>query len=358
MKNIGLRDRIRGSLIGGAAGDALGYAVEFSSEYGIFSMYGKPGITEYDRDEASGLALFSDDTQMTLFTAAGLLRAETQGMPYQSGIDLAYRDWLITQGEAPRRADERWPLTEKQLFARRAPGHTCITAMRQRMGHEPETDYIGSRLNSSKGCGGIMRIAPVALINNALPLRERDMLAAQAAAITHSHPLGYMCCAPAAHVIRRILTDSDSMTLKEMVLEARDALPELFPENGYVDTLTELIDRAVALSENDESDLDNIHKLGEGWVGEEAMAIALYCVLRHPDDFDACLIAAVNHRGDSDSTGAIAGNIVGAMVGYDAIAEKWKTHLELRQLLLDTADDLYTARPETPDAIWNQKYAK
>ena len=84
------------------------------------------------------------------------------------------------------------------------------------------------------------------------------------------------------------------------------------------------------------------------------MAIAL----RHPDDFDACLIAAVNRKGDSDSTGAIVGNIVGAMVGYDAIAEKWKTHLELRQLLLDTADDLYTARPETPDTAWMSRYGK
>ena len=71
-------DRFRGSLIGGAAGDALGYEVEFWSEEKIFSRYGKPGITEYELH--NGKALISDDTQMTLFTATGLLIGTTRGM--------------------------------------------------------------------------------------------------------------------------------------------------------------------------------------------------------------------------------------------------------------------------------------
>ena len=45
-----IKDKYRGCLIGGAVGDALGYAVEFSSENSIFSVYGKSGITEYDYD--------------------------------------------------------------------------------------------------------------------------------------------------------------------------------------------------------------------------------------------------------------------------------------------------------------------
>jgi len=70
-------DRIRGSLIGGAAGDALGYAIEFEKESSIFGKYGEEGITEYQLDEASGKAIISDDTQMTLFTADGLLKGRT-----------------------------------------------------------------------------------------------------------------------------------------------------------------------------------------------------------------------------------------------------------------------------------------
>ena len=67
MKDL---NKIKGSLIGGAVGDALGYAVEFMNENGIFSRYGKTGITRY----ANGFERISDDTQMTLFTAEGLAK--------------------------------------------------------------------------------------------------------------------------------------------------------------------------------------------------------------------------------------------------------------------------------------------
>ena len=70
------------------------------------------------------------------------------------------------------------------------------------------------------------------------------------------------------------------------------------------------------------------------------MAIALYCAIRFENDFAAGIIAAVNHKGDSDSTGAIAGNLLGAKLGYEAIPEKFKDKLELRELLLNMADKL------------------
>ena len=96
-------DKIRGSLIGGAVGDALGYAVEFMDEGYIFSKYGEDGITEYDIDPVSGKALISDDTQMTLFTANGILVGETRlamrgigGVPHMY-MQHAYLDWLRTQ---------------------------------------------------------------------------------------------------------------------------------------------------------------------------------------------------------------------------------------------------------------------
>lgn len=69
------------------------------------------------------------------------------------------------------------------------------------------------------------------------------------------------------------------------------------------------------------------------------LAIAIYCSLRYKDDFSSGIIAAVNHDGDSDSTGAITGNILGALVGYDAIEEKWKQNLELADIILEMADD-------------------
>ncbi len=108
--------------------------------------------------------------------------------------------------------------------------------------------------------------------------------------------------------------------------------------------LEQLIDKAVMLSKNGEDDLSNIHQLGEGWVAEETLAIAVYCSLRYENDFSKGVIAAVNHNGDSDSTGAVAGNILGAWLGYDAIEEKWKRNLEFMRVILELADDLYEGR--------------
>lgn len=86
--------------------------------------------------------------------------------------------------------------------------------------------------------------------------------------------------------------------------------------------------------------------LGGGWVAEETLAIAIFSVLRHIDDFNACMISAVNHGGDSDSTGAVAGNIIGAILGYSAIPEKYITNLELHDVILSIADDLAGISPE------------
>ena len=152
-----------------------------------------------------------------------------------------------------------------------------------------------------------MRVAPIGLISG-LNIIIADGLAAEAAAITHSHSLGYMPAAVLAHIINRIVYYSPDMSLKEIVFK--------------------------------ESDLDNIHRLGEGWVGEETLGIALYCALRYQNDFSKGIIAAVNHNGDSDSTGAVTGNILGALYGYDAIDNKWKDNLELIDVILKVSDDL------------------
>ena len=357
-----VRDRIRGSLIGGAAGDALGYAVEFSREDRIFSEYGEGGIRSYSL--TGGEALISDDTQMTLFTAEalrfGAVRRKETGeadVPRHYAA-AAYQDWLITQEmsyEEARRtydgfAEARYPegpiclplLRLPELFSRRAPGNTCLSSLwgrRQRgLGKMPES-YIRTPLNDSKGCGGVMRAAPVGM----LPwesIEEVDLEAAEIAAITHGHSLGYMPAAVLAHVVYRLIC-SPEMELRQIVEEARDTLAKIFAEDEHVGELVRLIDKAIKLSENDEDDLDNVHALGEGWVGDEALAIALYCSLKYKEDFSGGLIAAVNHKGDSDSTGAVTGNILGALVGYEALEQKWKDSLELREEILKTADRFY-----------------
>jgi len=97
--------------------------------------------------------------------------------------------------------------------------------------------------------------------------------------------------------------------------------------------------KAVLLADQGKPPEDAIPELGEGWVAEEALAIAVYCALV-ATDFSQTIRMAVNHGGDSDSTGAIAGNLVGAQSGLSAIDDHWLETLELRDTLQLLADDL------------------
>ena len=76
--NNNLCDKVRGSLIGGAIGDALGYPIEFMSLKAIRQKYGDKGYINYQEFNNLGKAVISDDTQMTLFTANGLLNYITR----------------------------------------------------------------------------------------------------------------------------------------------------------------------------------------------------------------------------------------------------------------------------------------
>ncbi|MBP5547414.1 MAG: ADP-ribosylglycohydrolase family protein [Bacteroidales bacterium] len=358
-----LKDRVRGSLMAGAAGDALGYPVEFMGRSEIFSRFGKNGITRFELD-CNGKALVSDDTQMTLFTANGMLMGVTRG--YMRGIggqpeyyvDGAYLDWYYTQTykKNSHTGDGdfhyTWLRDLPELAHRRAPGTTCMNACESLLQHEHPQ-------NNSKGCGGIMRVAPMGLFNavhgfyNPLDLAEAG---AKIAKVTHLHPLGYLPAALLALLIERIVPlspDEVKSTIREIIQDGLDIMAKVEGEQNTAEKeiLKNLTNTAIQLADSDTADADAICQLGEGWTGEEAWAISLFCALRHIDSTKEAIIAAVNHDGDSDSTGSITGNIMGAIYGYEAIKEErlfcpegksFEETLELHNLILALADDLFT----------------
>ena len=334
------QDRYRGCLVGGAAGDALGYAVEFSGEEEIRRAYGADGITEYDC--VRGVARISDDTQMTLFTAAGLLHPE--GDPV-GNVWRAYGEWYLTQYHSRNDAHENFSglLDVPELWSPRAPGRTCLGAI---AGGTPGTPK--RPINRSKGCGGVMRAAPAGLISpeNAM---NAAILGAETSALTHSHDLGWLPGAMLAHMVSELVS-IDKLPMDVAADHAIHAITYEYSDAPHLAEFIDLMGMAVTLAHCDKPDLDAIHALGEGWVGDEAMAIALFCAVRHESDFARGIISAVNHRGDSDSTGAIAGNLLGAHLGYAAIPEAFKTNLELRPLLLDIADRLYERTRERTES--------
>lgn len=362
-------DRIRGCMIGGAVGDALGWPVEFRSEPQIFDRYWPNGIVEYELNR-EGVAEITDDTQMALFTANGILYGETRDALQGTSshprryVAVAYQDWMDTQEPGLKPGGISWLLDVRALWARRAPGGTCLNALRlQNKAPGMIQDYVEAALNNSKGCGGVMRVAPMGLRNWA-DIKALDYEGAQLAAITHGHSLGYMPAAVLVHIINRIVfaDRQAALSLKDIILEARDTVAEIFSGDAFLPRLRAIIDRAVELAEHStNSDLENIHELGEGWVAEETLAIALYCALKYENDFSRGVIASVNHKGDSDSTGAVTGNILGALAGYDAIEAKWKEKLELRDVILEMSDDLcygclMTKHGKYTDPGWKRKY--
>jgi ADP-ribosylglycohydrolase len=336
-------NKYRGCLVGGASGDALGYSVEFRSIEEIFQSYGKTGITEYEL--TGDKALISDDTQMTLFTANGLLLAGTESKStkdldgYLSAVGACYREWLETQTESypinvPNQSS--WLINVPELHFSREPGRTSLFSLKGKTLGTIETPF-----NASKGCGGLMRIAPVALYfaGTSVSQKDVDMLAAKIAALTHGHELGYIPAAVLVHIISMLLREDTS--LLAAVESAEMAVQKLFLKTKNLKTLLTLMENAVELAHSDVEPLTAIEHLGEGWVAEETLAIAIYCALKYENDFDSAVVTAVNHSGDSDSTGSVTGNILGAYLGLDKIPKKYTYKLELKNIVTEIADDLY-----------------
>lgn len=344
------RNRVRGCLLGGAVGDALGAPVEFMSRSDILRHFGPAGITDY-APAFGGLGRITDDTQMTLFTAEGLLRAWVRGcFKGMSSVPeitrLAYLRWLHTQRESPGAGDpDGWLVGHPELHSRRAPGFTCLNAL------QDET-----AANDSKGCGGLMRVAPVGLFlwlpEAPQTPRQAFRLAAELAGLTHGHPTGQLSAGVLAALVLMLAA---GVALPDALATARAMLAQ-YP--GHEETLRAML-HAEELAATDVAHDEAIAALGHGWVADEALAIAIYCALV-AGSFREAIILAVNHDGDSDSTGSVTGNLVGAMWGADAIPKAWLEPLELRAVITEIADDLCDYRnwdigEHSRDAALNQR---
>ena len=340
------RESFRGCLLGGAIGDALGAPVEFMSRAEIRERYGEQGIERFDVAYGRHGAI-TDDTQMTMFTAEGLLQAlslRQRGNDErpQAVVHRAYLRWLSTQqtGEVGSSATETsgWLIGVPALHTRRAPGMTCVTALSGgRMGRP------GYPLNGSKGCGGVMRIAPCALVKEWDPYT----LGCDVAAITHGHQSGYLAAGALAVIIRAVLEGHS------VAQGVSAALVRLVPEPGGAECI-DALRRATTLRKGYYLKGD-VEKLGLGWVAEEALAIGVYAAMVGEVDLRKGLIVAVNHSGDSDSTGAIAGNILGVIHGEEALSRLSLGNVELRDELIRLADDLFDAWTDQPG--WAERYS-
>lgn len=332
--------RTLGCLLGGAVGDAMGAPVEFMGLKEIFRRYGEKGVAGFEKAYGR-IGAITDDTQMSLFTVEGLILSKARKTYSDENsvvlaIYHAYLRWLYTQETQLQQelinthgtcsVVDGMLTGYSEIYSRRTPGNSCLSALRSgKMGTTKQP------INDSKGCGGVMRAAPIGIAFSDPETAFRR--GCDSAAITHGHPSGYLAAGFFSALISMSLSGK---TLKEAILESTSLLTSCEDSEECL----QAVEAAVALSSVSNLSPEEIETLGNGWVAQEALAIGLCCSLSAGQDFQKGVLLSVNHSGNSDSTGSITGNIIGAQQGQDVIPNKWLSDLEMKRVIEEAATDL------------------
>lgn len=357
-------DKHRGCLLGGAIGDALGYTVKTEAYEEIEEKYGNEGIRlcELSKNKAR----ISCNTQLTLFTADGLLQAEARRIhsksDYRESMLKAYKNWCRTQPESngPKYTiDENlsevyssWLLRIPELYSERYIKEASLKEIKACC-----RENLTNHVNSSKDCGGLTRVAPIGLYFCSPSLAAE--IAAENAVLTNGHPLGYIPAASLAYFIS-LCCAKPEMKLRELIINTLREMDCIYQGNKYLDCFLEIMVKAVLLSKENKLDEECIREIGKGWSAEETLAIAVFCALRHENNFEDAIFAAVNHNGNRAATGSVLGTILGVYLGYKAIPKRFVQKLELKKQLMIFAEDLLNSEPYPKDEeamkIWKSKY--
>ncbi len=319
-----MKEKFEGTILGLAIGDALGYPAEFRTRKQLLANFPPSGLTDmvsiddprfvggpYIIGARQEAGTYSDDTQMTIAVAKGLLDA---------GLAAS----LDRQMEAIGRRFVEWSNSDEN---NRAPGSTCMTGCRNL---ELGVPWRQAGVAHSKGCGSAMRVAPIGLL-----YRDREHLLEVARAssiLTHGHDAGIEGAAAAALAVGMALGDASPQEIyKAIAAECCPRSPDFKACWERLETYWDA-ELGVALSSDG---------IGEGWVAEEAVASALWVYARYENDVSGGLLAGANTDGDSDSIACIAGSILGARWGISALPDTWVKNVENSAYLFDLSKRMY-----------------
>ncbi|MFM7736353.1 MAG: ADP-ribosylglycohydrolase family protein, partial [Alphaproteobacteria bacterium] len=299
VRDPGVLSRAHGALLGQVVGDALGQMVEFESEESVRSKY--PGGLREIRDGGTWNTIAgqpTDDSEMALALARSILRA--------NGYD----------PEVVRTVYGEWRKT--------GPFDIGITTA---------AGIEGAPLVDSKSNGSLMRVSPLAVHG---AYRDRDALVRDARADSRlTHPNATCIdsvaafCVAIAHAIR---TGEGPAEVYAATAAWVRSQPSFSPEVAEVFAGSDV--EAPAR-------LDGSHD--QGYV-VHALRNAFHQLLA-PRSFEEALVATVSRGGDTDTNGAIAGALLGAVHGRDAIPARW------RAAVLSCRPMPETSRPR-PTTFW------
>jgi ADP-ribosyl-[dinitrogen reductase] hydrolase len=305
---VAAQTRVRGALLGLAAGDAVGASVEFRRP-GTF-----PPVADMVGGGPFGLkpGQWTDDTSMALCLAESLIRKRKLDLRDQ--IERYVRWWRVGHlsstgncfdiGETTRAALSQFIVTNNPVSG---PTHA-----------------------RSAGNGSIMRLAPVPLFFAHDPA-EAIEASGVSSTTTHGAPVAIDACRLlGAIIVGIVLGDA-----KEEVLS-----PGYAPVSGYWQRLP-LVPEIAAISEGSFRTKERSHIRGSGYAAESLEA-AIWA-FASSDDFRTGCLLAVNLGDDADTTAAVYGQVAGAYYGEDGIPAEWRERLAMRELLEEYADRLVEA---------------
>jgi poly(ADP-ribose) glycohydrolase ARH3 len=331
-----LRDRFRGCILGGVVGDVAGAVVEAESPGYIARTYRSvddilaaeavPELTGPDWQ----VGRYTDDTQMTLCVAEWLLADESPSA-----------ESLLARFSAAFESFRRYgPSTESIL--RSYPHHKAQWRELATAGF-PHGSY---------GNGSAMRVAPIGLAYFKDP-RSAVAVAIESSRPTHTHPWAFQ-----GAVLQTLAVSAAASTdnctpsaflppLRTALRPFADLMQDTSPFNVALDTIEDGLRRGASCS-------DMAAILGTGVTVHEAVPMAIYCFLRHPDSYECVLHEAIFIGGDTDTIGSMAGSLAGAFLGVDAIPSRWQSAIREKKYtphaLEVIADRLLTkfALPQLP----------
>ncbi len=305
-----MKEKMKAVIIGHAVADALGVPVEFLKR----EQLDKNPVTDmrgFGTHKVPAGA-WSDDTSMALCTLQAVI---------ENGIDY----------DSVMRNFARW-CYQDEFTATGAMfdiGISCCVAIDHYASCGKSYLECGRKGERDNGNGSLMRIHPVVLYlaEKDMPFEENIEIVHTMSALTHAHERSKIACGIYAFVLWELLKTPTMSALNDGLAKAR----------AFYHGQMELAYYLGIFEPNFAQTPRDLIK-STGYV-VDTLEAAVWCVLT-TNSYKEAVLKAVNLGEDTDTVGAVAGSLAGALYGYEAIPREWRETLLKREYIEEMCDKL------------------